>query len=111
MADTNLTAPSRTGVSIVTRIPFYYGWIMLLVAMLAQMATFPGQTVGVSVFNVSFRESLHLNHGQLTGVYTLGSLIGTMIWIRTRKRSRLGPDAAEPQFLIFDLRFLIGIAC
>ena len=78
MADTNRTVRLRAGALLATRIPFYYGWVMLLVAMMAQIATFPGQTVGVSVFNVSFRESLQLNHGQLTGAYMLGSFLASL---------------------------------
>ena len=78
MADTNRTVRLLAGTLLATRIPFYYGWVMLLVAMMAQITTFPGQTVGVSVFNVSFRESLQLNHGQLTGAYMLGSFLASL---------------------------------
>ena len=59
-------------------VTFYYGWVMLLVATVAVIATFPGQTACVSVFNVSFRESLQLNHGQLTGAYMLGSFLASL---------------------------------
>ncbi len=53
----------------------YYGWVMLPVAALLQMASSPGQTFGVSVFNSPIRESLGLGHSQITGSYLLASLL------------------------------------
>jgi len=63
---------------IVRRVPFFYGWLMLPVAMVAQVATSPGQTFGISVFTSSFRESLGLSHSQLTGAYLLGTLLASL---------------------------------
>jgi MFS family permease len=48
---------------------------MLPAAALLQMASSPGQTFGVSVFNTPIRESLHLGHSQITGSYLLASLL------------------------------------
>jgi MFS family permease len=48
---------------------------MLPVAALLQMASSPGQTFGVSVFNTPIRESLNLGHSQITGSYLLASLL------------------------------------
>lgn len=63
---------------VVRRVPFFYGWIMLPIATLAFMATTPGQTIGVSVFNPSFREALNLSHTQLTGAYALGTFLASL---------------------------------
>ena len=60
------------------RLPFYYGWIMLPIAMMALIATSPGQTFGVSAFNSSLREALGLTHSQLTGAYMLGTLLAAV---------------------------------
>ena len=54
---------------------FYYGWVMLPLAALMQIATSPGQTFGVSIFNAPIRETLQLSHSQLTGCYLLASLL------------------------------------
>jgi MFS family permease len=48
---------------------------MLLVAILAQAATTPGQTLGVSIFNPSFQSALGISISQLTGAYMIGTLI------------------------------------
>ena len=33
-----------------SRLPFFYGWLVLVVATLAILVSIPGQTMGVSVF-------------------------------------------------------------
>ena len=48
---------------------------MLPVAAMLQMASSPGQTFGVSVFNTPIRESLGLGHSQITGSYLMASLL------------------------------------
>ncbi|MFC1996010.1 MFS transporter [Chloroflexota bacterium] len=60
---------------LATRLPFYYGWVMLPIAMLAQAATSPGQTFGISIFNPSFLETLNISLSQLTGAYMIGTLL------------------------------------
>ena len=57
---------------------FFRGWVMLGVCTLILMATSPGQTFGVSVFNDAFRDSLGLSHSQLTGAYMLGTLLAAL---------------------------------
>lgn len=61
----------------------YYGWYMLLMAMGASIASSPGQTFGVSIFNEPLRMDLGLTHGQLGLAYMLGTLLGAapIIWI------------------------------
>lgn len=56
----------------------YYGWLMLPLAVAALVASSPGQTFGVSIFNEPMRLSLGLSHGQLAATYTLGTLLGAL---------------------------------
>lgn len=56
----------------------YYGWIMLPLAMATLIASSPGQTFGVSVFNEPLRLSLGLTHGQLAAAYMFGTLLGAI---------------------------------
>ena len=51
---------------------------MLPVAILAQAATIPGQTLGVSIFNPSFQGALSVSVSQLTGAYMIGTLIAAV---------------------------------
>jgi len=63
---------------VVARIPFFYGWVMLPVAVLGQLCTSPGQTYGISAFNDRFREDLQLSHTSLTTAYMLGTLLASL---------------------------------
>ncbi len=69
--------PTQTTDPIVKRIPFFYGWVMVPVAMITAIVTSPGQTFGISVFNPSFRAELSLSHSLLTGAYMLGTFIAS----------------------------------
>jgi len=57
---------------------FFYGWLMLPVTICAHLATSPGQTYGISVFNTYFRTELGLSHSELTGAYMLGTLLACL---------------------------------
>ena len=54
---------------------FFYGWVMLAVVILGLFACYTGQSVGIAVFNPSFRESLDLNHSQVAGAYGVATLL------------------------------------
>ena len=56
----------------------YYGWVMLPIAMAGLIATSPGQTYGVSVFNEPLRQALGLSHGELAAAYMLGTLLAAI---------------------------------
>ncbi len=62
---------------------FFYGWIMLGVAVLMAVATMPTQTVVVSLFNDSLRTSLELDVEQLSRAYTFGTILAAfpLPWI------------------------------
>ncbi len=51
---------------------------MVPLATLTVLATSPGQTYGVSVFNPSLRAALSISHSQLTGAYMLGTLLAAL---------------------------------
>lgn len=56
----------------------YYGWVMLPLALAALVASSPGQTFGVAIFNEPIRNAFGLTHGQLSAAYTLGTLLGAL---------------------------------
>ena len=63
---------------IAGRIPFFYGWVMLPLVMIAFVATTPGQTYGISAFNTYLKDSLRITDSQLTGAYMLGTLLACL---------------------------------
>lgn len=56
----------------------YYGWVMLPMAMAAMIASSPGQTYGIAVFNAPIWLALGLSHGGLAAAYMLGTLLGAV---------------------------------
>jgi len=84
--ETRQSIPAPPSVDpLVARVPFFYGWVMVPAAMLAKIATTPGRTYGVSVFNPELRESLGLSLSRLIGAYMLGT-----VWVRYYGRRNLG---------------------
>jgi MFS family permease len=64
--------------TLAQRLPFFYGWLMVPVAMIAQAVTSVGQTYGISVFNPSIQDSLNISLSALTGAYMVGTLIASI---------------------------------
>jgi MFS family permease len=64
--------------NLIQRLPFYYGWLMVPVAVIAQSVTGVGQTYGVSVFNPSLLDTLGISLSALTGAYMMGTLFASL---------------------------------
>lgn len=60
------------------QLPFYYGYVMMPVAMLIQVCTSPGQTFAISAFTPAIRQSLALSDTQLSFAYMLGTLCAAL---------------------------------
>jgi len=63
---------------LAARLPFFYGYIIIPVAMFVQIATSPGQTFAISAFTPSLRESLQISDSQLALAYMLGTLLAAV---------------------------------
>jgi MFS family permease len=63
---------------LASRLPFYYGWPIVMVAILTQGVTGVGQTYGISVFNPSLLETLGISLSVLTGTYMVGTLAASL---------------------------------
>ncbi|WP_182870052.1 MFS transporter [Rhodopirellula sp. JC639] len=60
------------------RLPFFYGYLMLPIAMLMQVGTSPGQTFAVSAFTPALLDSLQLTQSRLGLAYMLGTLFAAV---------------------------------
>jgi MFS family permease len=67
--------------SIVKRVPFFYGWIILAVSTLAIFISGPGQTYSVSIFVNHIISDLGWSRTLVSGLYTAGSLTAGAIMI------------------------------
>jgi MFS family permease len=63
---------------IVSKVPFFYGWLMVFITLTATILSSPAQTYGISVFNPFLRLELSLSHSQLSGAYMFGTLIASL---------------------------------
>jgi len=55
------------------RVPFYYGWVVLVVGTVGMLASVPGQTAGVSVFTEHLSSATGLTRLQLATAYLIGT--------------------------------------
>jgi MFS family permease len=60
------------------RWPFFYGWMIVVVATFGITASMPGQTIGISVFTERLSQALHLSAMQLSVAYMFGTLCSAM---------------------------------
>jgi len=95
------------GDALVARIPFFYGWIMVPIAMVVQIATSPGQTYGISLFNPYLREALSLSQSELSGAYMLGTLLASLPMTYVGHLM----DRYGPRRTLTAVTVLFGLAC
>lgn len=92
---------------IVSRTPFFYGWLMVFIALTATILSSPAQTYGISVFNPFLRQDLNLSHSQISGAYMLGTSIASIpIFLVGLMMDRYGLRRTMTVVVI-----LFGIAC
>lgn len=69
------TLINRLSEFLAPKLPFFYGHVIVLIAILAQIASSPGQTFAISAFTPILQEQLHLSSSQLAAAYMLGTLL------------------------------------
>ena len=105
--DEPMDARRRLQDAISSRVPCFYGWIMLPIVLAVQVASFPGQTFGVSVFNPYIRAELGLSHSEISGAYMLGTLLASlpMVYVGTLM------DRYGPRRVLAGVVTLFGLTC
>lgn len=69
----------------VARLPFFYGWVILVAGTIGILMSIPGQTMGVSVFTESLLSDLQINRNNLSLAYLVGTLISGLLITRAGK--------------------------
>lgn len=93
--------------AIAARISFFYGWMMLPVVLAIQIATSPGQTFGVSIFNPHIRADLGLSHSEISGAYMVGTLLASLPMVYVGSLM----DRYGPRRILLGVVVLFGLAC
>lgn len=86
------------------RLPFFYGYLMILLAMLMQLGTSPGQTFAVSAFTPALVASLDISQGRLGMAYMLGTLFAAV------PLTFVGPAADRHGLKRVSLIVIVGLA-
>lgn len=63
---------------VLARVPFYYGWIMLVLAALAMVGTLPGRTQGLGLITESLLADLELDRVTFAQMNLWATLIGAL---------------------------------
>lgn len=61
------------------RFPFFYGWVIVVMATLGVLMSMPGQTMGVSAFTEHLINALGLTRGQLSVTYMFGTIASALL--------------------------------
>ncbi len=61
------------------RWPFFYGWMIVVVATLGMLASSPGQTIGVGVFTDDLMDVLGLSRVHLSQAYMAGTIGSSLL--------------------------------
>lgn len=56
------------------KLPFFYGWVILLASTVGVLASAPGQTTGVSTFTDYLIENIHISRIQISSAYMIGTI-------------------------------------
>lgn len=87
------------------RVPFYYGWVVLVAGTIGVVASVPGQTAGVSVFTDDLTGATGLTRLQLAIAYLIGTgASGMLLGVGGRMIDRYGSRVVA-------FAATIGLAC
>lgn len=62
-----------------SKVPFFYGWVILIVATIGVLVSAPGQTMGVSTFTDYLLENIGITRDQISTAYMIGTIASSFI--------------------------------
>jgi MFS family permease len=58
--------------------PIFYGWVVLMIGIIGQVMTSPGQTYAVSIYIEHFIADLGISRSLVSTLYTAGTLVASL---------------------------------
>ncbi len=92
---------------LISRTPFFYGWLVLLAGSFGLFMTTPGQTIGVSVFLDGIIADLELSRTTVSLMYTFATLAGSVALPFVGRFI----DAYGPRVGVITISILFALAC
>ncbi len=98
---------NRLSQALSAKLPFFYGYVIVGVAVLAQIGSSPGQTFAVSAFTPALQDNLQLSSSQLATAYMLGTLLAAI------PLALIGPtsDRLGLRSTLLAVAISLGLAC
>ena len=62
-----------------SKIPFFYGWLIVIFTTLGTLASIPGQTMGIGVFTDYLIINTNLNRMQISISYMIGTIFSSLL--------------------------------
>jgi len=100
------TEPTR-GACLVSRSPFYYGWIIIVGSTIGLIMTSPGQTYGVSPFVEHLIADLGISRSLISTLFAVGPLAGSLALPFIGR----GVDRRGPRFMGVLIAGALGVSC
>ncbi len=92
---------------LVTGMPIYYGWIILIAATIGYIMTSPGQTYSVSIFIEHFITDLGISRSLVSTLYTIGTFTAGMMMPFVGRQV----DQRGPKVVVGAISALFALAC
>lgn len=86
---------------------FYYGWIIVCLAALSVFFSAPGQTYSFSAFKASYLEAFSLNNTQLSGIYSVATVLSGSLLVFVGKAT----DKYGQRFMMTLVGTMLAMAC
>jgi MFS family permease len=93
--------------SLINKLPFFYGWVIMAAGTFGLIMTSPGQTYAVSIFIENIIEDLGISRSLVSTLYSIGTLIGSFslpFWGRM-------VDQKGTRKMVVLISILFGLAC
>lgn len=92
---------------VINRVPFFYGWIVLVASTLGMIMTSPGQTYAISIFLEYFITDLGISRGLVSTFYTVGTLTASFALPFVGRQI----DRRPARVMVAVIAVIFGIAC
>lgn len=92
---------------VIQRVPFFYGWVILVASTFGMIMTSPGQTYAISIFLEYFIVDLDASRGLVSTFYTVGTLTASFALPFVGRQI----DRRSPRVMVAVIAVIFGLAC